>query len=237
MGVRADTQFNVVEVTLQSLVGSYAEEFDRMAVLVPLNVFIDLFGNAGTHEIAVLYDDDKDLFTRREKLQSTLAEKGWQTDISVWNEQAVYYNQVVAYYQGFYRIVLAVAAVIVFFAVGITMSLSLFERMREFGILLSMGTRRRTLMINIFTEAFMAGITGLVTGAVIAFIAAWVINAAGGIAMPAPPGMATAIQVLIRFSPQGAALSLMTALLIPILAVIAPTRRITKRDIVTLLNG
>jgi putative ABC transport system permease protein len=83
----------------------------------------------------------------------------------------------------------------------------------------------------------MAGIAGLLAGAFLAFSAAWLINLAGGIPMPAPPGMSAAIQALIRFSPQAAFLSLVTALLIPPLALIAPLRRIMGQDIVALLDG
>jgi ABC-type lipoprotein release transport system permease subunit len=100
-----------------------------------------------------------------------------------------------------------------------------------------MGTGRRFLISGIFTETLMAGIVGLLAGTFLAFTATWLINRVGGIPMPAPPGMSTAIQVLIRFSPQAASLSLVTALLIPPLALIAPLRRIMGQDIVALLDG
>jgi ABC-type lipoprotein release transport system permease subunit len=100
-----------------------------------------------------------------------------------------------------------------------------------------MGTGRRLLISGIFTETLMAGIAGLLAGAFLAFTSAGLINRAGGIPMPAPPGMSAAIQVLIRFSPQAASLSLVAALLIPPLALIAPLMRIMGQDIVTLLDG
>ncbi|MDR1178768.1 MAG: FtsX-like permease family protein [Spirochaetaceae bacterium] len=236
-GVREDGRVNMVEVTVQILIASYAEEFNRLAVFVPAAVFADLFGTDAIHEIALVCADDRDLASRRDRLQARLWEGGWETDISLWSEQAVYYHQVVTYYQGFYRLVLAAAALVVFFAVGTAMSLILYERRREFGIYLSMGTGRRFLISGIFTETLMAGIAGLLGGAFLAFASAGFINLAGGIFMPAPPGMSTAIQVLIRFSPQAASLSLVTALLIPPLALIIPLRRIMGQDIVALLDG
>ena len=89
---------------------------------------------------------------------------------------------------------------------------------------------------GIFTEAFIAGIAGLAAGSLLACIAAALVNGLG-CTMPAPPGMSAAIQVLIRFSPQAAVLSLVTALAIPPLALIAPLRRIMGQDIVALLGG
>jgi putative ABC transport system permease protein len=169
-------------------------------------------------------------------LQNQLIEQGWKTDVTIWYEQAVYYSRVVEYYKGFYRIVLTVAAVIVFFITAATMSLSLLERTREFGICLTMGTRKRTLVAQILNEAALTGIIGLITGAVVSFAIAGIINAAGGIAMPAAPGMAGSIRVFIRFSIQAAGFSLVTALVIPAMAVIIPARRIMSRTIVELLN-
>jgi putative ABC transport system permease protein len=227
----------MVEVTLQTLIASYAEEFNRTAIFVPAAVFADLFGTAAVHEIALVCGDDRDLAARRDRLRADLRKQGWNTDITLWSEQAVHYHQVVEYYQGFYRLVLAAAALVVFFAVGTAMSLTLYERRREFGVYLSMGTRRRSLIGGIFAEAFIAGIAGLAAGSFLAYIAASVVNGLGGIPMPAPPGVSVAIPALIRFSPQAAALSLVTALVIPPLALIGPLRRIMGQDIVVLLDG
>ncbi|MDR3115965.1 MAG: FtsX-like permease family protein [Treponema sp.] len=235
-GVRPDSQLNAITVKVQSLMGSYAEEFDRMVVVVPSSSFLDLFGTDMVHEIAVLYRNDRDLSARRFALQNQLIEQGWETDIAVWYEQAVYYSQVVEYYNGFYRIVLTVVAVIVFFITAATMSLSLLERIREFGTCLAMGTRKRTLVAQILNEAVLTGIIGLMAGAIVSFTIARVINAAGGIEMPAAPGMTGSIRVFIRFSIQAAAFSLATALVIPALAVMVPARRIMSRTIVDLLN-
>jgi putative ABC transport system permease protein len=235
-GVRADGQLNMVDLTVQSLIGSYAEEFNLMVLIVPESVFQDLFGTSAIHEISVLYRDDSALFARRDALEKKLSKAGWETDIAVWSEQAKYFRQVVDYYQGFYHIVLAIVAIIVFFATGTTMSLSLLERTREFGTCLSMGVSRARLVREILLEALLAGLFGLVAGLALSFASASAINMAGGIPMPAAPGMSTGISVFIRFSRQAAILSLVTAVIVPLVAVIAPARRIVSKSVVCLLN-
>jgi putative ABC transport system permease protein len=235
-GVRADGQINMLGLSVQSLVGGYAEEFNLMVVIVPERAFRDLFGTDAIHEIAVLYRDDAGLASRRADLTRRLGAAGWDTDISTWYEQAKYFRQVVDYYQGFYRIVLAIVAVIVFFATATTMALSLLERTREFGTLVSMGTGRARLVRDILLEAFLAGLIGLVAGIALSFAYAHAINASGGITMPAAPGMSTGIKVYIRYSAQAARLSLVTALVVPLVAVIAPARRIMRMSVVRLLN-
>ncbi len=235
-GVRVDGQLNRLDLTVQSLASGYAEEFNLMVVTVPVRAFRDLFGTDATHEIAVLYRDDANLEKTRDVLAARLSDAGWKADIAVWYEQAAYFRQVVSYYQGFYRVVLAIVAVIVFFATGTTMALSLLERTREFGSLMSMGAKRSSLVAEILCEALLAGVIGLAAGSALSAALASAINAAGGIRMPAAPGMATGIQVNIIYSPQAAALSLVTALLVPVVAVILPARRIMAQSVVRLLD-
>lgn len=236
IGVREDLMVNAVDLKVQSLIGSYAEDFDRMVLIVPQSVFYDLFGVASVHEIAVLLKNDSHIYELRDSLKTKLQAAGWDVEIMVWYEQATYFRQVVDYYQGFYRIILAIVAVIVFFATGTTMSLSLMERTREFGTFLSMGTRRPILVFRIFNEALIAGCIGLVFGAILSTLIAWIINISGGIYMPPAPGMASSINVYIRFSSQAAVFCLLSALAVPIAAVILPARNIMRQSIVELLN-
>lgn len=236
MGVREDFMINAVDLKVQSLIGSYAEDFDQMVIIVPESVFFDLFGTDMTHEVAILYKNDSNLAARRDALQKELHADGLDVEILIWYEQATYFRQVVEYYQGFYRIILAIVAIIVFFATGTTMSLSLLERTREFGTCLSMGTRRITLVLRILGEALIAGIIGLAAGALVSFVIAAVINLQGGIYMPTAPGMSSSINVFIRYSSQAMVLSLFAALVVPLAAVIMPARRIMKQSIVSLLN-
>ena len=56
--------------------------------------------------------------------------------------------------------------VIVFLIVGLgilnTMTMSTFERTREFGVMASLGTRRRRVLAMVFLEALLLGLIGLV---------------------------------------------------------------------------
>jgi ABC-type antimicrobial peptide transport system permease subunit len=132
--------------------------------------------------------------------------------------------------------VLWVVAIVVFFATGTTMTLSLYERLREFGTCLSLGAPRLRLVGGILLEALLAGIVGLILGGGAAALAARLINASGGIYMAAAPGMATDLHINILFSSQACLLSLLTALVVPPLAVILPARKILSKTIVVLLN-
>jgi putative ABC transport system permease protein len=234
--VREDEQHNALDLTLKTLIGSYTEEFDRLAVGMTKAGFAELTGFGGVQEIAVLFADDRGLERKAAGLARELAAAGFEVEIKLWYEQARYFRQVLAYFQGFYRLVLLLAAVLVFFVGATTISISLDERLREFGTRLSLGESRLRLIAGLALEAVLSGVIGLIIGAAVSLCLGAAINLSGGIPMPAAPGMTGALRVKILFSPQGAWLSLAIALCVPVAALAGPAAKIRKASVVRLLN-
>ncbi|HNQ98093.1 MAG TPA: hypothetical protein PKH81_08380, partial [Treponemataceae bacterium] len=81
MAIRQDGMVNALELKVQSLIGSYAEDFDQMVVIVPKDTFIDLFGTDMVHEVVVLLPDDTPLPAYRRTLQAELRKAGYDLDI------------------------------------------------------------------------------------------------------------------------------------------------------------
>jgi putative ABC transport system permease protein len=127
-------------------------------------------------------------------------------------------------------------AMLAFFAVGATLSLSLNERQREFGTRVALGERRSTVALGILAEASLLGLVGLAAGAVAALAVAFCVNASGGIPMAPAPGLSTALRIRLLYSPQGALLSVALCLLVPPVAAAFPARSILRMSVVTLLN-
>jgi putative ABC transport system permease protein len=231
-----DGQLNALPFRVKTLAGSYSQEFDALALSVTREAFNELFGFSGAQEIAILLKDGVKPERKIRELERDLAARGFDLDYRLWYEQAAYYRQVLSYYQGFYNVVLLLAALLVFFVSATTISMSLNERMREFGTRLSLGESRSRIIASLAAEALFSGIAGLAAGAALAFILGFVINRVGGIPMPAAPGLTTSLKINILFSPQGAALSVLTALLVPPIALIMPAIKIGKASVVNLLN-
>ena len=234
--VREDNQHNALDLKLKTLVASYTEEFDRLAVGMTAAGFTELTGSSGVHEIAVLFADDRFLERKAAVLERDLAAAGFDVEIKLWYEQARYFRQVLAYFQGFYHLVLLLASILVFFVGVTTISISLNERLREFGTRLSLGESRFRLLTGLALEAILSGLTGLLLGAAVALCLGTAINLSGGIPMPAAPGMTGALRVKLLFSPQGAWLSLVVSLCVPLAALAGPAARIRKASVVRLLN-
>lgn len=234
--VDVDDQQNALGFSVKTLAGSYSQEFDSLALTLTKAAFGELFGFSGSQEIVLLLKDGVKPEAKARALERELAARGFDLEYRLWYEQAAYYRQVLDYYQGFYRIVLLLAALLVFFVSATTIAMSLNERMREFGTRLSMGESRLRIIGSLGLEALLSGIAGLAAGAVLAFAMGFGINRAGGIPMPAAPGLTTSLRINILFSPQGAWLSVLTALLVPPAALAMPARKIAKASVVNLLN-
>jgi putative ABC transport system permease protein len=234
--VSADGQQNAAEFAVKTLAGSYSQEFDSLALSVTHEAFSELFGFSGSQEIVVLLKDGAEAESKLASLRRDLGGKGFRLSYRLWYEQAAYFRQVLSYYQGFYDVVLLLAALLAFFVSATTIGISLNERMREFGTRLSMGEGRGRVIASLSLEALFAGVAGLAAGGAISLALGLGVNLAGGIPMPAAPGLTTALRINILYSPQGAGLSALTALLVPPIALIAPARKVWRASVVQLLN-
>jgi putative ABC transport system permease protein len=117
-----------------------------------------------------------------------------------WDKLSVGYQ----YAHSMYELVLAVARLVVLvvalFSVSGTLSLAVVDRYREIGTLRAFGTRRPRLLSLLAFEGLALGIAGTAIGSIAGMAVAAGINAAGGLTMPAEPGMSVAT-VNILFTP------------------------------------
>ncbi len=231
----SENQFNAMDFSVKTLVGSYSQEFDALAFTITANAFHDLFGFDGAQEIALLLKDGIQPERKLAELKQLLTSAGFDLEYRLWYEQAAYFRQVLTYYQGFYNIVLLLAAILVFFVSGATIALSINERSREFGTRLTLGESRRRIIASLFGEVLLSGLAGLIVGGLSAFLLGFTINRSGGIPMPAAPGLTTALRIAIRYSPQAATLSILIAIIVPPAALLIPARRVAKASIIDLL--
>jgi putative ABC transport system permease protein len=219
-----------------SLAGSYSQEFDRLALSLTAASFSELFGFSGSQEVVLLLNDGVSAERKLKSLEKELKARGFDLEYRLWYQQAAYFRQVLSYYQGFYRVVLLLAALLGFFVSATTIGISLNARMREFGTRQSLGEGLFRLIGSLALEALLSGLAGLAAGAALSCLLGLAINAAGGIPMPAAPGLTTALRVNILFSPQGAALSVLTAMLVPPLALVLPAMKVGRASVVDLLS-
>ncbi len=91
--------------------------------------------------------------------------------------------------------------IIVIFSIANTMTMSVFERMREIGTIRAMGTKRRGVLSLFLIEGLILGALGGTLGVVFGIVAAKLISIKG-IYIPPPPTMTEGYTALINIVPK-----------------------------------
>jgi len=153
-----------------------------------------------------------------------------QMVLKKWIDLATYYKQVNTMFNGIFLFM----GVIVFFMVLMssvnTLLMSMFERTREIGTMLAMGTPRGWIVALFMVEATLLGVMGAIVGVVGGNLLGMLLNASG-LHMPPPPGYTVAIPFRVLHVPAqmiGASLLVIVSLA---LASILPAIRASRLQI------
>ena len=154
--------------------------------------------------------------------------------IRKWVDMATFYRQC----RGLFNGIFAFCGVIVFFMVVMssanTLMMSMFERLREIGAMLAMGTPRSWILALFVTEGIITGVLGALTGVAAGRMIGEVLNRSG-LELPPPPATDMPLPFRVLFSPEimaGASVLLVVTLVV---ASLAPAIRASRLKIVEAL--
>jgi putative ABC transport system permease protein len=116
-----------------------------------------------------------------DKTLQTLKKSYPDLSIKLWNELADFYTQVNGMYSAFLKVISTIMILVTVFVVMNTMSMSVFERMREIGTMRAVGTSRKRIFSMLSIEGFCLGIFGSFTGIIFGYLLSFAINGLGGI--------------------------------------------------------
>jgi putative ABC transport system permease protein len=216
--VKVDGEQNAMAFNVKSIVGSYSEEFDRRIVRMNLKTAQELIGFPYVQEIVVLLNDTDKTGEIKRMIEKEISSRGWRLEVTDWLYHAGYYVQVVEFYGGYFRIILSIIVIVVFFVSLITSLMSFFERITEVGTIRSFGANNGTIFKMFFYEGFVMGVFSTVMGVLLGLGVASIINLLGGIYMPPPPGLTTSVMVKIIVKPNLILISSVVGVLIPIIS-------------------
>ena len=216
--VKVDGEQNAMAFNVKSIVGSYSEEFDRRIVRMNLKTAQELIGFPYVQEIVVLLNDTDKTGEIKRMIEKEISSRGWRLEVTDWLYHAGYYVQVVEFYGGYFRIILSIIVIVVFFVSLITSLMSFFERITEVGTIRSFGANNGTIFKMFFYEGLVIGVFSTVMGILLGLGVASIINLLGGIYMPPPPGLTTSVMVKIIVKPNLILISSVVGVLIPIIS-------------------
>lgn len=153
-----------------------------------------------------------------------------------WRDLAGSFNQVRAGFMTVSSVVSFIVCVVVLIGLANSILMSVFERTREIGTFLAMGTRRSWIIIAFILEGVFLTLVGVVLGALIHGVVMWQVSTSG-IPIPPPPGTNASIVIhpLFRWGDV-----LVAATLLCVAAVIGalyPSRFASKLDPIEALRA
>jgi putative ABC transport system permease protein len=138
-------------------------------------------------------------------------------------------------YNGIFGFLGIIVFAVVVFSVANTIAMSTFERTREIGTLMAVGTTRMQVWRMFFAEGllmgFLGGLLGLASGALLA----WLINQ-GDVMLPPPPGYTVGYHLHILLQTPVLTTAFLIALVTATLSSILPAFKASRMKIVDALG-
>ncbi len=141
---------------------TYSSDFDKTTVYVPIQTAQKMLGIGDKiDEFAIILDNYKKAPEVKKKLLSKLDNR---YEVFTYGDLLpMLILQMDIYNETMFILNLIIGLALVFGIIN-TMLMSVFERIREFGVLMSIGMKNKKLLTMILSEAFILGIIGTIIG-------------------------------------------------------------------------
>lgn len=225
---------NAVTCQLVGVVETQSKTLDKVYTKLHIDNLQALFDTQRLNYLMVLLDNHNDLpnFTKAldSSLDSTLSYR-------TWTQLAEYYHAVKSLYESIFTVAIIALLLIMTLSILNTVSMSIFERYHEIGMLRAIGASKKQIIGQFFLEGGLLGLVGAVIGTGIGVAVISAINHAGGIAMPPAPGMTSGYHVIINLSANNIGLAFLLAIVSATLATLYPSYIATNKDIVSTITA
>ena len=222
---------NAMDVRVAGIFTIGVKEYDDRAVKMPIAGAQTLLQTKKVEKLLVFLNNTDDTDAVRASLSKSLH----GVEFKDWSELATFYHQVVALYNGIFGFLGLIVFAIVIFSVANTIMMSVFERTREIGTLMAIGTTRARLWRMFLAEGFAIGLIGCVLGLASGVALAILINH-GNVMLPPPPGYTSGYRLQIMMSASVLVPAAVIAIVTATLSSIAPAFRASRLKIVDALG-
>jgi len=222
---------NAMDVKVAGIYSTGVPEYDERALMVDLRTAQQLLVTRKVSKIVVVLDATDNTRATAATLASLLP----GTALRRWDELATFYKAVVQLYSAIFAFLGVIIFVIVVLSSSNTMMMSIFERTKEIGTQLAVGTSRLRLLVNFLYEGLMVGVFGGLLGLLVAAALAELIDHSG-LRMPPPPGGTTGYPLMVDLVPGVFAGVFVLIVVTTVLSTVAPAVRASRMKIVDALG-
>ena len=199
MTTTANGSLNALDVTIAGVFSTGMKEYDERAIKIPLAAAQRLLQTDKIEKLLVVLRKTDDTDAVKKDLEALFVSAHGNFEMRTWWELAGFYHQVVMLYNGIFGFLGAVIAVIVVLSVANTILMSAFERTREIGTLMAIGTERSRIWKIFLLEGLFVGVIGGLAGLALGGGIALLINNVH-IELPPPPGYTSGYRLQIMLN-------------------------------------
>lgn len=230
---------NVVNMTVRRAETQGVRELDDVYVGMHLSLAQQLVYGRGEHKVTGIIlqlHRTEDMPKARARLEALFRDHKLALEVRDFAELTPFYTQALNLFRSIFSFISVIIAVVVLFTVSNAMGMSVVERTDEIGTTRALGVRRSGIRRQFLLEGVILGILGATLGVLIAFVAAYFINA-GGITYT-PPGQAQPVPLRLYMFGAWGFVSVVWALLVVVatFAAFLPANRAARLQIVDALR-
>jgi putative ABC transport system permease protein len=235
LAMTSDGALNGVDVQIVGIINSGAPERDARYLRITLPAAQRLLQSDRVTNLVVGLDATENTDQAYAEMMPRLNGLPQKMELKKWIDLATYYKQVNTMFNGIFLFM----GIIVFFMVLMssvnTLLMSMFERTREIGTMLAMGTPRAWIVALFMLEATLLGTIGAVAGVIAGNLLGSLLNASG-LHLPPPPGYNVPMPFKVRHVPLQMLVSSLLVIISMALASILPAVRASKLKIAEALS-
>ena len=170
LGQGRDGSIAATVVQVKGIFGSGIDEFDRSTLQIPLSTFQEIFSmDHAIHEVVVIAKSLSDVPEIKAEIQATLS--GLDKDGSLktldWQELMPGLRQAIEMDLVSGLIFYGLLIIVVAFSILNTFLMAIFERKKEFGVMMAIGTSPRRLTKVLLIESMSMTLIGIVIGIIL----------------------------------------------------------------------
>jgi putative ABC transport system permease protein len=159
-----------------------SDEFDKMYVFVNLESAQKMLGLGNKiNEIAMVTSDYKQTFEYKDEvvanIKAELKASGQREDAFYGRYEVLTYQEIIPMlvkYVGMFDVSMwlmySIIIIAILFGIVNSMIMAVFERVQEFGVLMSIGMKNGKIVTMVLSEAFMLGALGAVFGVILGYL-------------------------------------------------------------------
>jgi ABC-type lipoprotein release transport system permease subunit len=208
LGSGLDGSFAAAIVNVVGIFDSGVEDLDRSIAEIPLGLFQDTFFMEGAGHQVVITAPNIDLVPELKARVQTLVPEDENHVVHDWNRLQPGLKQAIQADMSSSFAMYAVLVILVAFSVLNTQLMSVLERTREFGIVMSLGLKPGRLGRLVILETALMGLMGVVIGALAGAIVTYYFTI-NGLSLPGMDEMAAQFNLPARMYPQISVLTLL----------------------------